>query len=128
MNWTVSPISQGYYGKWYFIYHAGQKLHILVHWFSFPIDIQFNKISSFLVQNWERSTTRFFNFNAEYIMQNARLDESQTGIRIARRNINFRYEGDATLMAESKGELKSILMRVKEESEKSWLEIQHSKN
>ena len=56
-------------------------------------------------------------------MQNARLDESQTGIRIARRNINFRYEGDATLMAESKGELKNLLMRVKEESEKAGLKF-----
>ena len=46
-------------------------------------------------------------------MQNARLDESQTGIRIARRNINFRYEGDATLMAESKEELNYLLKRKK---------------
>ena len=63
-----------------------------VHWFPFPIDIQFNKNSSFLVQNWERSTTRFSNFNAEYIMQNVGLDEWQAGIKIARRNIsNPRY-------------------------------------
>ena len=58
-----------------------------------------------------------------YIMQNARLDESQTGIKIARRNINFRYEDDATLVAESKGELKNLLMRVKEESEKAGLKF-----
>ena len=52
-------------------------------------------------------------------MQNARLDEAQAGIKIARRNINnFRYADDATLMAESKKELKSLLMKVKEESEK----------
>ena len=58
-----------------------------------------------------------------YIMQNAKLDESQTGIKIARRNINFRYADDATLMAESKGELKNLLMRVKEESEKAGLKF-----
>ena len=55
------------------------------------------------------------NFYAEDIMQNARLDESKAGIRIAGRNTNLRYAGDTTLMAESKEELKNILMRVKEE-------------
>ena len=59
-----------------------------------------------------------FNLYAEYIMRNAGLDEAQAGIKIARRNINnLRYADDTTLMAESK-ELKSLLMRVKEESEK----------
>ena len=59
-----------------------------------------------------------FNFYAEYIMRNSRLDESQTGIKIAGRNINnLRYADDNTLMAESE-ELKSLLMKVKEESEK----------
>ena len=54
-----------------------------------------------------------FNFYAEYIMQNARLDESQAGIKIARRNINnLRYADDTTLTAESEEELKSLLMRV----------------
>ena len=53
-------------------------------------------------------------------MQNARLDESQAGIKIARRNINnFRYADDTTLMAESEEELKSLLMMVKEESERA---------
>ena len=61
-------------------------------------------------------------------MQNAKLDESQTGIKIARRNINFRYADDATLMAESKGELKNLLMRVKEESEKAGLKLNMKKN
>ena len=57
-------------------------------------------------------------------MQNAGLDESQTGIKITRRNINnLRYADDITLMEESEGELKSLLMRVKEESEKSWLKL-----
>ena len=56
-----------------------------------------------------------FNFYAEYIMQNARLDESQTGIKNARRNINrLRYADDTTLMAESEEELKSLFMKVKE--------------
>ena len=70
-----------------------------------------------------------FNFYAEYIMRNAGLDEAQAGIEIARRNINnLRYADDTTLMTESKEELKSFLMKVKEESEKNWLKTQHSKN
>ena len=61
-----------------------------------------------------------FNFYAEYIMQNARLDEAQATIKIARRNINnLRNADDTTLMAESKEALKSLLMKVKEESEKA---------
>ena len=57
-------------------------------------------------------------------MQNARLDESQAGIKIAGRNINnLRYEDDSTLMAESEEELKSLLMKVKEESEKAGLTL-----
>ena len=57
-------------------------------------------------------------------MQNARLDEAQAGIKIARRNINnFRYADDATLMTESKEELKSLLMKVKEESEIAGLKL-----
>ena len=65
-----------------------------------------------------------FNFYAEYIMQNARLDESQTGIKIAGRNIsNLRYADDTTLMAKSEEELKSLLMKVKEESEKADLKL-----
>ena len=57
-------------------------------------------------------------------MQNARLDEAQAGIKISRRNINsLRYAYDTTLMAESKEELKSLLMRVKEESEKAGLKL-----
>ena len=62
-------------------------------------------------------------------MQNAVLDEAQAGIKIAGRNINnLRYADDTTLMVESEEELKSLLMKVKEESEKSWLKTQHSKN
>ena len=65
-----------------------------------------------------------FNFCAEYIMRNAGLDEAQAGIKIAGRNINnLRYADDTTLMAESKEELKSLLMRVKEESEKTGLKF-----
>ena len=60
-----------------------------------------------------------FNFCAEYIIKNAKLDESQAGIKIAGRNINnLRYADNTTLMAESKEELKSLLMKVKQESEK----------
>ena len=61
-------------------------------------------------------------------MWNAGLDESQAGIKIAGRNTNLRYVDDTSLMAESEEEQKSLLMRVKEESEKSWLETQHSEN
>ena len=62
-------------------------------------------------------------------MQDAELDEAQAGIKIARRNINnLRYADDITLMAESEEELKSLLMKVKEESGKSWLKTQHSEN
>ena len=62
-------------------------------------------------------------------MRNARLDEAQAGIKIARRNSsNLRYANDTTLMAESEEELKSLLMKVKEESEKSCLKAQHSEN
>ena len=62
-------------------------------------------------------------------MRNAGLDEAQTGIKIARRNIsNLRYTDDTTLMVESKEELKSLLMKVKEESGKIWLKAQHSEN
>ena len=68
-----------------------------------------------------------FNFCAEYIMQKAGLDEAQAGIKIARRNIsNLRYADDTTLMTESEQELKSLLMKVKEESEKAGLKTQHS--
>ena len=60
-----------------------------------------------------------FNFYTEYIMQNARLDELQAGMKIARGNINnLRYADDTSLMAESEEELKSFLMRIKEEREK----------
>ena len=64
------------------------------------------------------------NFYAEYIMQNAGLDEAQAGIKIAGRNINnLRYTDDTTLMAESEEELKNLFMKVKEESEKDDLKL-----
>ena len=70
-----------------------------------------------------------FNLYAEYIMRNTGLEEAQAGIKIARRNINnLRYADDTTLMAESEEELKSLLMKVKVESGKSWLKAQHSEN
>ena len=65
-----------------------------------------------------------FNFYAEYIMRNAGLDETQDGIKIARRNINnFRFADDTTLVVESEEEMKSLLMKVKEESEKVGLKL-----
>ena len=66
--------------------------------------------------------TLLINLYAEYIMRNAGLEETQAGIKIAGRNINsLRYANDTTLMAESEEELKSLLMKVKEESEKAGL-------
>ena len=82
-----------------------------------------------LVPNWEKSTPRlyivtlFVNFYAEYIMRNAGLNEVQAGIKIARRNINnLRYADDMTVMAENE-ELKSLLMKMKEECEKAGLKL-----
>ena len=70
-----------------------------------------------------------FNLHAEYIMWNARLDEAQAGLKMAGKNINnLRYTDDTTLMAESKEELKSLLMKVKEESEKAGLKLQSKEN
>ena len=71
----------------------------------------------------------FMNLYAEYIMCNARLDESQAGIKMSRRNINnLTYADDTTLMAESEEELMSSLMRVKEESEKADLKLNIQRN
>ena len=65
-----------------------------------------------------------FNLYAEYIVRNGRLDESQAGIKTATRNINnLRYADDITLMAESEEELKSLLMKMKEDSEKTGLKL-----
>ena len=70
------------------------------------------------------TVTCLFNLYAEYIMRNAGLEETQAGFKIAGRNINnLRYADDTTLMAESEDELKSLLMKVKEESEKVGLKL-----
>ena len=81
-----------------------------------------------MVPNWEKSTSRLyivtclFNFYAEYVIQNAGLDEAKAGIRIAGININnLRYADDTTLMTKSEEELKNLLMKVTEESEKAGL-------
>jgi len=86
--------------------------------------------NTYLVPNWERSpsgayiVTLFINLYAGNITQNARLNEAQAGIKIARRNINnFRYADDNALMVESEEELKGFLMKVKEESEKVGLKL-----
>ena len=74
------------------------------------------------------SAVTLFNLYTEYIMRNARVDELQAGIKIGRRNINnLRYADDTTLMAESEEEQMSLLMKVKEESEKVP-KAQHSEN
>ena len=73
-------------------------------------------------------STCLFNFYTEYIIRNAGLDEAQAGIKIAKRNINnLRYADDTTLTAESEEELKSLLMKVKEESEKVGLKLKIQK-
>ena len=90
------------------------------------MDFIFSYLFSYrLVPNRKRSTSRLYtvtllvNFYAEYIMRNAGLEEAQAEIKIARRNINnLRYADDTTLIAESEEELKSLLMKVKVESEK----------
>ena len=67
---------------------------------------------------------RLFKLHAEYIIRNAELDEAQAGIKIAGRNINnFRYADDTTLLAESEEELKTLLMKVKEQSEKAGVKL-----
>ena len=97
------------------------KKNIIICFYWFPY---------YIFPNWERSMSRlyivtlFFNLYAEYIMQNARLDEAQAGIKIFGRNINnLGYADDTTLMVESEEELKSLLMKVKEESQKVGLEL-----
>ena len=99
--------------------HAGQEAtlrttHETTDWF---------KIGKGICQGYIFSPC-LFNFYAEYIMRNAGLEEAQAGIKVARRNINnLRYADDTTLMAESEEELKSVLMKVKEESEKVGLKL-----
>ena len=103
--------------------YAGQEAtvrtgHVTTHWFQIGKGVRQGCILS----------PCLFNFYAEYIMQNTRLDEAQAGIKTAGRNINnLRYAEDTTLTAESKEELRSLLMKVKEESEKAWLKTQRSK-
>jgi len=72
------------------------------------------------------SSSCFYNLYSEYVMRNAGLDAAHAGITISRRNSNnLKYADDTTLMAESEEELKSFLMKVKEQSEKNWLKTQH---
>ena len=98
--------------------YAGQEAtvrtgHATTDWFQIGKGVGQNILSPYL-----------FNFYAEYIMRNTGLDEAQAGIKIAGRNINnFRYAHDTTLMAESEEELKSLLRKVKEESEKVGLKL-----
>ena len=86
--------------------------HVTMDWFQIEKGVHQDCILSLCL----------FNLYAEYIMQNARLDEALSGIKIAGRNINnFSYVNETTLMAESEGELKNLLMKVKDESEKAGL-------
>ena len=89
--------------------------------------VDWSQIGKGVCQGYKLSLC-LFNLNAEYITWNARLDEDQAGIKIAGRNINnLRYAHDTTLMAECNVELKSLLMKVKEESEKVGLEVNTQK-
>ena len=96
-----------------------------------PTKVRLAKVMVFPVvmygcESWtvKKAERCLFNLYAEYIKRNAGLDEAQAGIKIARRNINnLRYADDTTLMAESAEELKSLLMEVKEESEKVGLKL-----
>ena len=127
MNWTVTPTSQGYYGKWYFIYHAGQKLHIECTGFLFPLTYSlirtpasWFKIGKGVQQDF---LTSMQSTSCKMLgWMNDKLESRLPG------EISATPDTQISLMAESEEELKSILMKVKEESEKSWLEIQHSKN
>ena len=104
--------------------HAGQEAavktgHGLTDWFQIKKEVRQGCILS----------PCLFNLYAEYIMRNAGLEEAQAGIKVAGRNIsNLRYADDTTLMAESVEELKSLLMKVKEESEKVGLKLNIQKN
>ena len=104
--------------------YAGQEAtvrtgHGITHWF---------QIAKGVHQGCTLSPC-LFNLYAEYIMRNAGLEEAQARIKIAGRNINnFRYADDTTLMAESEEELKSLLMKAKEESEKAGLKLNIQKN
>ena len=98
-----------------FIYYLGKKIAVPL---SYKRRVETNWTWNRLVPNWERNTSRlyiatlFINLYAEYIMQNAGLDATQTGIKIAGRSINnLRYENDTTLKAESEEELKSLLIK-----------------
>ena len=104
--------------------YAGQEAtvttgHGTTNWFKIGKGVRQDRILSLYL----------FTLYAEYIVWSARLDESQVGIKIARRKINnLRYADDTTLMAESEEALKSLLMKVKEGSGKQWPKIQHSKS
>ena len=103
--------------------YAGQEAtarfgHGTTNWFQIGKRIR----QGYILSPW------LFNLYAEYIMRNAGLDEAQAGIKIPGRNINsLRYSDDTTLMAESEEELKSLLMKVKEESEKVGLKLNMEK-
>ena len=93
---------------------TGRTGHVTMNWFQIGKEVCQGYILSCCL----------FNLHAEYIMQNAKVNESQAGIKTAGRNINnLRYADDITLMEESKEELKSLLMKVKEESEKAGLKL-----
>ena len=103
----------------YLVLHAGQEVtvrtgHGIMNWFQIEKGVHQGFTSS----------PYLFNLHAEYIMQNARLDEAQAGIKIAGRNINnLRYTDDTTLMAEGEEELKRLLIKVKEGIEKAGLKL-----
>ena len=112
--YTTTTTSSGIHSLWSSLTHSNIYLAVTYDWFQIGKGVHQGCLLS----------PSLFNFYAEYIMRNAGLEDTQAGIKIAGRNINnLRYADDTTLMAESEEELKSLLMRVKEESEKVGLKL-----
>ena len=115
---------------WKILQEMGTPDHLTVSWET-HMQVKKQQLESDMEQTGSKSVPQgcisspcVFNLHVEYIIWNAELDESQAGIKIARRNINnLRYADDTTIMAESKEELKSLLIKVKEESEKAGLKL-----
>ena len=130
---TLKPLSVDHSKTWKILQEMGLPAHLTYLWRNLYADQEATVKTGHGTMGWFQTgkgvrqgcilSPCLFNFYAEYIMQNAGLDETQAGVKIARRNTNhLRYADDITFMAESE-ELKSILMKVKEESEKAGLKL-----
>ena len=130
---TLKPLSVDHSKTWKILQEMGLPAHLTYLWRNLYADQEATVKTGHGTMGWFQTgkgvrqgcilSPCLCNFYAEYIMQNAGLDEAQAGVKIARRNTNhLRYADDITFMAESE-ELKSILMKVKEESEKAGLKL-----